>query len=76
MLIKIPDIAAAFGVQGIPYAVFVRNKKAIHKLSGVNPKKSYEKALNSCGAAESADACAKLLEASIQMAESSKRKEH
>lgn len=59
---KNPDIAAAFGVRGIPYVVFVRNKKAIYALSGVNPKESYEKVLNSCGTAESADACAQLLE--------------
>lgn len=59
---KNPDIAAAFGVRGIPYVVFIRNKKAIYALSGVNPKESYEKVLNSCYRAESADACAQLLE--------------
>ena len=61
---KNPDIAAAFGVRGIPYVVFIRNKKAIYALSGVNPKESYENVLNSCGMAESADACAQLLKPS------------
>lgn len=56
-----PDIAAAFGVQGIPYVVFIRNKKPIYALTGVNPKESYERVLNSCSEAESANACAQLL---------------
>lgn len=60
---KNPDIAAAFGVQRIPYVVFIRNKKTIYALSGVNPKESYEKVLNKCGDTESADTCARLLEA-------------
>lgn len=59
---KSPEIAEAFGVQGIPYVVFIRNKKAIYTLTGVNPKENYEKVLNSCSAAESEQACTKLLE--------------
>ncbi len=62
---KNPDIASVFGVRAVPYVVFVKNKKAIYALSGVNPKESYEKVLNSCGAAESADACARLLEPNL-----------
>ncbi len=56
-----PDIAAAFGVQGIPHVVFIRDKKSIYALTGVHPKESYERVLNSCGEAESANDCAQLL---------------
>ncbi len=38
-----PKIAAAFGTNGIPYVVFVKDRKAIESLVGVNPSKEYEK---------------------------------
>jgi thioredoxin 1 len=60
---KSPDIANAFGTQGIPYVVFIRNKKAIHALTGLNPKENYDNVITACGSAESAEACSKVLEA-------------
>lgn len=43
---KNPDIAQAFGVSGIPYVVFVKNKKAVHAMTGVMPKAAYIRAIN------------------------------
>lgn len=40
---QFPQITAAFGVTGIPFVVFVKNKKAIYALIGVQPKDSYSK---------------------------------
>jgi thioredoxin 1 len=36
-----PQIAAAFGVEGIPFVVFVKNKAAVSALTGVQPKEAY-----------------------------------
>jgi len=40
---KFPQITAAFGVTGIPFVVFVKNKKAIYALTGVQPKDTYSR---------------------------------
>ena len=40
---QFPQITAAFGVTGIPFVVFVKNKKAIYALIGVQPKDSYNR---------------------------------
>ena len=40
---QFPQITAAFGVTGIPFVVFVKNKKALYALIGVQPKDSYTK---------------------------------
>jgi thioredoxin 1 len=42
---KHPALAQAFGVQGIPYVVFVKNKAAVHAITGVQPRGAYEKAI-------------------------------
>lgn len=42
---QFPQITAAFGVTGIPFVVFVKNKKAIYALIGVQPKDSYTKVI-------------------------------
>jgi thioredoxin len=55
-----PDIAAAFGTQGIPFVVFVKKGKAISSFAGVNPYASYEKVISACASAES-EACDKSL---------------
>ncbi|MDO5577151.1 MAG: thioredoxin family protein [Fibrobacter sp.] len=46
---KSPELSYAFGVRGIPYVVFVKNKEVIYAMTGVNPKEQYEKVINSCG---------------------------
>lgn len=43
---QFPQITAAFGVTGIPFVVFVKNKKAIYALIGVQPKDSYTKVID------------------------------
>ncbi|MBD3321965.1 MAG: thioredoxin [Chitinivibrionales bacterium] len=40
-----PQIARAFGVRGIPYVVFMKNKQAVHAMTGVQPKKAYHEAI-------------------------------
>lgn len=57
-----PDIASAFGVVGIPLVVFMKNQKAIHAITGLNPKESYEKVLNNCADVTSEQSCAQLLD--------------
>ena len=52
-----PDIAAAFGVRGIPYVVFVKNKQAVYALTGLNPKEKYEQVITACGSPGSVTAC-------------------
>ena len=42
---KNQDIAASFGARGIPFVVFVKNKRAIASRTGVNPAQSYEKVI-------------------------------
>lgn len=44
---QFPQIIEAFGVNGIPFVVFIKNKKAIYALMGVQPKESYLKIINS-----------------------------
>lgn len=41
-----PKIAAQFNVTGIPYVVFVRNKKVVHSIIGVRTKDAYERVVN------------------------------
>lgn len=43
---QFPQITAAFGVTGIPFVVFVKNKHAVYALMGVQPKNSYTKIIN------------------------------
>lgn len=38
---KLPQVSQAFGVTGIPYVVFVKNKVGLAALSGVQPKENY-----------------------------------
>lgn len=39
------DIAREFGVTGIPYVVFVKNKTSVYALTGVQPKETYVRAI-------------------------------
>lgn len=50
-------IASAFGVQGIPFVVFVKNQEVIYSLTGVNPRAQYEKIINACGSHVSNQEC-------------------
>ena len=52
-----PDIAAAFGVRGIPLVVFMKDKEVVQALSGLNPRTSYERILTSCGEEVSVEEC-------------------
>lgn len=56
-----PDIAAAFGVRGIPLVVFMKDQKVVQALTGLNPRKSYERILTSCGPMVSLEECRKNL---------------
>lgn len=40
-----PGISRMFGVSGIPYVVFVRNKEMVHSLTGVQPRETYVEAI-------------------------------
>lgn len=39
-------IAAMFGVSGIPFVVFVKNKTGVHALTGVLPRARYQRVIN------------------------------
>jgi thioredoxin len=43
---KNPDIARAFQVPGIPYVVFVKDKKAVYAITGLRSKTEYIDAIN------------------------------
>lgn len=60
-----PEIASAFGVQGIPYVVFIKNKQTIYSLTGINPSESYGKIITSCGSSESFDSCTDRIQENI-----------
>lgn len=40
-----PQISQMFKVRGIPYVVFMKNKQAIHAMTGVQPKEAYIEAI-------------------------------
>ena len=41
-----PDIASGFGVTGIPFVVFVKNKIGVHAFTGVQTKETYVRAIH------------------------------
>ena len=43
---KNPDLARAFQVSGIPYVVFVKDKKAVYAITGLRSKAEYIDAIN------------------------------
>jgi thioredoxin len=47
------QIAGMFGVSGIPFVVFVKNKTGVHALTGVNPKGTYQRAIDQFAGSES-----------------------
>jgi thioredoxin 1 len=55
-----PSIASTFGVSGIPYVVFVKDRQAITSLVGLNPAESYEKVISACAGAHD-ESCEKVL---------------
>lgn len=42
---QVPEAAQTFPVSAIPYVAFVKNKKTVAALTGVQPKESYEKVI-------------------------------
>lgn len=40
---KNPEIAASFGVSGIPFVVFVKEQKGVYAVTGLQPKETYER---------------------------------
>lgn len=52
-----PDVAASFGVRGIPYVVFIKDKEVVHTLTGLNPREYYERVITTCGASTSVAEC-------------------
>jgi thioredoxin len=55
------DLARSFGVQGIPYVIFMKDGKPVYSLTGLNPKENYQKVLTLCSGTPSADECINLL---------------
>lgn len=47
---KNPGISRMFGVSGIPYIVFIKNKKAVYSLIGVRSKNEYMQAIENFAA--------------------------
>ncbi len=41
-----PQLSEFFEASGIPFVVFIRNRKAVHALTGVQPKSAYENVIN------------------------------
>jgi thioredoxin 1 len=40
---QVPEAAQTFSISAVPFVVFVKNKKTVAALTGVQPKESYEK---------------------------------
>jgi thioredoxin len=43
---KNQEVAAAFGVTGIPFVVFVKNQKGIHAITGLQQMETYQRAID------------------------------
>ncbi len=43
---KSPKVASAFGARGIPYVVFVKEKKAVEAVSGIRSHATYTRIIN------------------------------
>ncbi len=41
-----PELASIFGVSGIPFVVFVKDKKPVHALTGVQPRGAYVRVIH------------------------------
>jgi len=39
---ELPDVASAFGVSGVPYVVFVKNKEVFAVLTGLHQRSEYK----------------------------------
>ncbi|MBN1575159.1 MAG: thioredoxin family protein [Chitinispirillaceae bacterium] len=52
-----PDIASAFRVNNIPLVVFMKDKEMVHALTGLNPRKNYERVITVCGPSVPAAEC-------------------
>jgi thioredoxin 1 len=59
------DVAAAFGVQGIPLVVFIKDKKVVQRVTGLNPRAYYERVITTCGPSVSAEECKKQLDGAL-----------
>ena len=44
-IMKLPKIADMFGIKGIPFVIFIKNKKVLISLSGLRKKTEYERAI-------------------------------
>jgi thioredoxin 1 len=56
-----PELFRAFGVQGIPYIVFMKKGKAVYALTGINPEEYYTKVLTICDGLGSPEECTRQL---------------
>lgn len=63
---KSRDLAASFGVRGIPYVLFLKDGKVVYSLTGLNPKENYAKILSICPDSSTTDQCAGLLKEKMQ----------
>jgi thioredoxin 1 len=54
----LPQIASMFGAKGIPFVAFIKEKKNVHSLVGVQPKTEYEQAILKFGAPQPASQAA------------------
>jgi thioredoxin 1 len=59
------DIAAAFGVRGIPFVVFMKDKKVVQAITGLNPAESYERVITTCGGSASVSECQEKLSSAM-----------
>jgi thioredoxin 1 len=55
------ELALSFGARAIPYIVFMKDRKAVYALTGLNPADTYRKVLDMCANTGSADDCLKKL---------------
>lgn len=63
---KSRELAASFGVRGIPYVLFLKDGKVVYSLTGLNPKENYATVLTICPDSSTTDQCAGLLKEKMQ----------
>jgi thioredoxin 1 len=60
------ELAASFGIRGVPFVIFFKDGKVVYSLAGLNPKENYAKVLGICSDTATAEGCADRLKEKME----------
>jgi thioredoxin 1 len=55
------DLARSFGVQGIPFVVFMKNGSGVYSLTGIHEKADFQQIIDICSGAKTPEECIEAL---------------